>query len=72
MRALAIGDERRLAGYTLAGADVLPAATATAVEAAWADVGDDVGLLVLTPEAFALLERRLADRAELVWAVLPA
>lgn len=64
MRAVVIGDERRLGGYALAGAEVL------GVED-WPSVGDDVVLVVLTEEAYAALAPRLAERAGLIWAVLP-
>jgi vacuolar-type H+-ATPase subunit F/Vma7 len=69
--AVAIGDGRRLAGYTLAGAEVLAAATAAEIDAAWERVGDDVRLLVLTREAYDLLAERLLERDRVVWAVLP-
>ncbi len=63
MRAVAIGDARRLAGYALAGAVVLDEPTEGALA--------DAGLLVLTPEAYAELAARLAERDDLVWVVLP-
>jgi vacuolar-type H+-ATPase subunit F/Vma7 len=71
-RAVAIGDERRLAGYTLAGVVVQPAASPAESEAAWATLDDDTGLLVLTPEAKSALEPLLAERDDLVWVVLPS
>lgn len=71
-RAAAVGDERRLAGYALAGAHVVPATTRDELDAAWSALEDDVALVVLTREAFAVLEPRLAERTDLVWAVLPA
>jgi len=71
-RAVAIGDERRLAGYALAGADVQHAVAPAEIEAAWGGLDDAVGLVVLTPESYAVLEPRLAERGNLVWAVLPS
>jgi vacuolar-type H+-ATPase subunit F/Vma7 len=71
-RVVAIGNELRLAGYALAGAEVRHAASPAETLAAWESLAEDAGVLVLTPEAFAALERRLAERAELVWAVLPS
>jgi len=71
-RAVAIGDERRLAGYRLAGAEVWPAVSRLDAVAALAELGDDVGLLVLTPDAHAALEPLLAGHEGLVWAVIPS
>jgi hypothetical protein len=69
--ACAIGDERRLAGYALAGVEVRHALTGPEVDAAWAGLAEDAGLLILTPDAHAALEGRLFEREGLVWAVLP-
>jgi vacuolar-type H+-ATPase subunit F/Vma7 len=71
-RIVAIGDGRRLAGYALAGVGVHDAVGAERVEAAWTSLGEDVGLLVLTPEAYAVIREPLERSEELVWAVLPA
>lgn len=69
---VAIGDERRLAGYALAGVVVKAASTAGEIGAAWAAVETDAGLLLLTPEAYAALEAPLAGGADLLWVVLPS
>jgi hypothetical protein len=71
-RVVAIGNELRLAGYALAGAEVRPAATSAVTIAAWESLDDDTGLLLLTPEVFSELEARLPERNGLVWAVLPS
>ena len=71
-RIVAIGDERRLAGYALAGVEVRPASSPAAVELAWADLVQDVALLVLTAEAHDALAPLLEARPELVWAVVPS
>jgi vacuolar-type H+-ATPase subunit F/Vma7 len=71
-RAVAIGDERRLGGYALAGAEVVPATAAGAVTAAWEALDDDVALVVLSPDAHAVLAGRLDERPTVVWAVLPS
>jgi vacuolar-type H+-ATPase subunit F/Vma7 len=71
-RAVAIGDRRRLAGYALAGALAVSADSPQAIEAAWERLGEDATLLVLTPEARAQLEARLASREDLIWVVLPS
>ena len=67
---VAIGDERRLAGYALAGAFVRHALTREDAEAALAALNHEVGLVVLTPEAE--LQETLAERGDVVWAVLPS
>ena len=71
-RIAAIGEDVRVAGYGLAGAEVHAAEDAPAVQAAWDALGDDVACLVLTPAAGAALRDRLADRPRLVWTVLPS
>jgi vacuolar-type H+-ATPase subunit F/Vma7 len=70
--AVAIGDERRLAGYVLAGASVRHAVTREEAEAALSALDHDIGLLVLTAEAREALAGTLAERDDLVWAVLPS
>jgi vacuolar-type H+-ATPase subunit F/Vma7 len=71
-RAVAIGDARRLAGYALAGAEVVEASSRDEAEAALARVDDELGLLVLTPEAHSALATALEGRDDLVWVVIPA
>ena len=71
-RAVAIGDERQLAGYALAGAEVYHALGPADVEAAWDGLEDAVGLVVLTPDSYAVLESRLSEHGRLVWAVVPS
>ncbi len=69
---VAIGDERRLAGYALAGAEVRSACTLAEAEEAFAGLEAGSALLVLTPEAHAALSTALAEREEIVWVVLPS
>jgi vacuolar-type H+-ATPase subunit F/Vma7 len=69
-RAAAIGDERRLAGYALAGVEVLPATTAAQAAAAWAGLNEETALVLLTPEARDALEDVLAERPRCIRAVL--
>ncbi len=71
MSVVAIGDVRRLAGYALAGATVVPAGSPEAIDAAWEGLDEDAVLLILSPEAHARLEARLAEREGLIWAVQP-
>ena len=55
-----VGEQLRVQGFTLAGAVVLAADDAAAVRSAWASLGDDVAVVVLTPRAAAVLEAELA------------
>lgn len=71
-RAVAIGDERRLGGYALAGVEVVPAVTAAEAAAAWDSLAEDVAVLVLSPGAHEALAGRLDERSGIVWAVLPS
>lgn len=71
-RVAAIGEASALAGYALAGVEVLPAEDATGVVRAWAALDEDVGLLLLTRAAEAALSSRLAEADDLLWAVVPA
>lgn len=50
-RAAALGEDVRVAGYALAGAEVHPAGDGDAVRAAWDGLADDVDCLILTPAA---------------------
>jgi vacuolar-type H+-ATPase subunit F/Vma7 len=70
-RAAALGEDVRVTGYALAGAEVHPAANAEAALEAWDRLADDVDCLILTPAALDALRDRLHERPYLVWAVLP-
>ena len=70
-RVVAIGSELELAGYALAGVDVVAAMDAEAVRRAWGELENDVRLVLLTTAARRELPDRL-DRADVLWAVLPA
>ena len=50
-RVAAIGDPAALAGLRLAGVVVLPAADAAQARAQWADLPDDVALVLLSAAA---------------------
>jgi vacuolar-type H+-ATPase subunit F/Vma7 len=70
-RVLALGEAHELEGFALVGAEVASAHTPAEVRAAWAALGDDVSLLVLTPAAASALEAELVRRDDLLLAVLP-
>ena len=68
---VAIGEERLLAGFALAGVDVRGAESPEAVVDAWERLGREVGLVLLTPPAEAALAERCSEREDLVWVSLP-
>lgn len=70
-RAVAIGAATELAGYALAGVDVIDAAQPDLVRRAWRELEGDVGLVLVTAEARLALPERL-DRRDVLWVVLPA
>ena len=70
-RIVAIGCATDLAGYALAGVEVVDASTPQSVQRAWAELGPDVGLVLLTADAFRALPGPL-ERQDLLWEVLPA
>lgn len=70
-RAVAIGDALELAGYALAGVQVSGASTDADVLSAFEALPDDSRLIILTPNAHAVLVDRLEERSELVYTVLP-
>jgi vacuolar-type H+-ATPase subunit F/Vma7 len=69
---VAIGEDRRLAGFALAGVAVHAAETVQAVHDAWERLDRDVGLVILTPQAAAALDDRRSEREDVVWVSLPA
>jgi vacuolar-type H+-ATPase subunit F/Vma7 len=70
-RVAAIGEEPRVVGYRLAGAQVHVAADAADAEAAFETLEEDVACLILTPAAHSALAPRLPERPYLVWTVIP-
>ena len=68
---VALGRWAELAGYALAGVDVVDAPSPAAVRAAWDALPADVAVVVLTDEARRSLPDPLLP-AERLWAVVPA
>jgi vacuolar-type H+-ATPase subunit F/Vma7 len=66
-----VGEQVRVQGFALAGALVLVADDATAVRSAWASLGADVAVVVLTPKAAVALEDELATPAVPLTVVMP-
>jgi vacuolar-type H+-ATPase subunit F/Vma7 len=69
-RIVAIGAETRLAGYALAGVELQAVDEPDQVREAWAGLGEDVGLVLLTSDARRVLADPI-DGRDLLWAVLP-
>ena len=67
-----IGDELRLGGFALAGAEVHDAPDAAAALAAWEALPEDVSLLVLDAEAARALADRFPERPELLRVEMPS
>ncbi|WP_431933177.1 V-type ATP synthase subunit F [Nonomuraea jabiensis] len=61
-----IGETVRVAGFRLAGAVVLPADTPEAARTAWASLGDDVAVVILTPEAAEAVSEKARERMTVV------
>jgi vacuolar-type H+-ATPase subunit F/Vma7 len=70
-RAIAIGDELLLAGYALAGVEVVDSPDPERARAAWRSLAADVSLVILTADAHGALCRELGREDEVVWAVIP-
>jgi vacuolar-type H+-ATPase subunit F/Vma7 len=70
-RVAAIGEEARLAGYALAGAQVHAAGDDRSARAAWGSLDEEVACLILTPAAHAALAPLLEERPRMLWAVVP-
>lgn len=56
---VALGARNRVGGFALAGARVVVADTAVEVDAAWAGLGPDVAVVILTPAAAQVLGPRV-------------
>ena len=68
---VAIGEEALLDGYALAFAEVIAAASPSAVREAWGSLGPEVELVILTPAAHEALAPRLRGEPRVMWVVLP-
>jgi vacuolar-type H+-ATPase subunit F/Vma7 len=68
---VAIGQGDALDGLALAGVPVVRAESPAAVEAAWAALGDEVSLVILSPDAATAVAGRRAERPDLLSVVTP-
>jgi len=69
-RVVGIGAELELAGYALAGVEVEAAEDPDSTARAWAELGPDVSLVLLTADAAVALPDR-SDRPNVLCVVLP-
>lgn len=68
---VALGEDDRLAGFALAGAAVIEAATDTEIRRAWGGLDPDVGFVIMSARASQVLDPLLGDRPDVLTAVLP-
>ncbi len=65
-----IGEQTRVQGFALVGAEVHPVSGPDAIRAAWAGLSEDVAVVILTPAAAAIVE--VAGDGGRLTAVMPA
>ncbi|MFA9565085.1 MAG: V-type ATP synthase subunit F [Acidimicrobiales bacterium] len=68
---IGIGATQEMEGFALAGVPVFTAATDAEVAAAWTGLGDDVGLVILSPAAARQLRHELDSRQDVLALVMP-
>jgi len=71
-RIVAIGEEARIVGFTLAGVVLCPADDSGAVRAAWRDLRTDDALVILTGSAAEVLGDEVLRTRLPLTAVMPA
>lgn len=71
-RLAVIGEEARISGWSLAGADIHPAESPAEVEAAWTGLQADVVVVIVTPECAAVVRSlRSTTGSDRLVAVMP-
>lgn len=68
---VALGDSEALEGFALAGVRVVPACSPEEILDEWNRLGPDVGLVVISRTAARVLEHVMAERPEVLTAVVP-
>ena len=68
---VALGSDRALDGFALAGVSVVPGASEHEVLRAWERLGDEVGLVILSPLAARTLEPHLQERPDVLTVEMP-
>jgi vacuolar-type H+-ATPase subunit F/Vma7 len=69
-RIAVIGERHRIQPLAIAGADPHPAETPEQALSAWAEIGSDVAVLILTGDAAAALAGRIDERRDLLVTVM--
>jgi vacuolar-type H+-ATPase subunit F/Vma7 len=69
--AVALGDSSALDGFALVGATVIRTASDAEVVDAWDALGDEVALVVLTPDAARVVGERCAEHPDRLTVVMP-
>lgn len=69
---VALGESALVEGFGLAGATVMCADDPDSVRRAWASLPEDAEVVLLTPNAAAVLSDSGAPREELLTAVMPS
>jgi vacuolar-type H+-ATPase subunit F/Vma7 len=70
-RIAALGERSRIQGYSIAGVEAVAVDTADDTVTAWQMLPRDVAVLILTPQAAAVLADRMHERPDLLVTVLP-
>ena len=68
---VALGSGHALDGFALAGASVVNVTTDDNLVRAWEALGEDVGLVILSPEAGRILDSHLQNRPDVLTVVMP-
>jgi len=69
-RIVALGEERKVESFAMIGVQVVAVSDAAALRGAWAGLGDDVGLVILTRFAAEALGNDLHAPGHPLWAVM--
>ncbi len=68
---VALGHDRALDGFALAGVSVIRADSPAAARDAWKGLPEDVALVILSPDAAAALAEQRAERPDVLTVVTP-
>jgi vacuolar-type H+-ATPase subunit F/Vma7 len=70
-RIVALGERRRLEGFTLAGVELIRADDPQAARTAWTGLASDVAVVILTPASHDAIPDLLPLRPDVIWTTLP-
>ena len=69
-RIVALGEAQRVEVFAMVGVDVVAGGDAAALRRTWAALRDDVGLVILTSSAAAMLGPTLHEAGRPLWVVM--